>query len=120
VKDHTTYSSAGATAGIDLALALLEEDRGQDVTREVAQSLVVYLQRAGGQSQFSATLRGPGPRTPLLRQPSGDLTAEVSASLQVDGPVSTLRSGCFAKSEFVGFLTTIEGHRHRGYPTLEP
>ena len=68
VKDHTTYSSAGVTAGIDLALALLEEDRGQDLTREVAQSLVVYMQRAGGQSQFSATLRGPGPRTPLLRR----------------------------------------------------
>jgi transcriptional regulator GlxA family with amidase domain len=68
VKDHTTYSSAGVTAGIDLALALLEEDRGQDMTREVAQSLVVYMQRAGGQSQFSATLRGPGPRTPVLRR----------------------------------------------------
>ncbi len=68
VKDHTTYTSAGVTAGIDLALALLEEDRGQDVTRTVAQSLVVYMQRAGGQSQFSATLRGPGPRTPLLRR----------------------------------------------------
>ncbi|WP_426244662.1 GlxA family transcriptional regulator [Nocardioides sp. LHG3406-4] len=68
VKDHTTYSSAGVSAGIDLALALLEEDRGQDVTREVARSLVVYMQRAGGQSQFSATLQGPGPRTPILRR----------------------------------------------------
>jgi transcriptional regulator GlxA family with amidase domain len=67
VKDHTTYSSAGVTAGIDLALALLEEDAGQPLTRTVAQSLVVYMQRAGGQSQFSASLQGPSPRTPVLR-----------------------------------------------------
>jgi transcriptional regulator GlxA family with amidase domain len=67
VKDHTTYTSAGVTAGIDLALALLEEDHGQVLTREVARSLVVYMQRAGGQSQFSASLQGPAPRTPLLR-----------------------------------------------------
>jgi len=67
VKDGTTYSSAGVTAGIDLALSLLEEDHGHALTRAVAQSLVVYMQRAGGQSQFSASLQGPGPRTPLLR-----------------------------------------------------
>jgi transcriptional regulator GlxA family with amidase domain len=67
VKDHNTYTSAGVTAGIDLALAFLEEDLGQKLTRSVAQSLVVYMQRAGGQSQFSASLQGPGPRTPLLR-----------------------------------------------------
>jgi transcriptional regulator GlxA family with amidase domain len=67
VKDHSTYSSAGVTAGIDLALALLEEDQGEALTRSVARSLVVYMQRAGGQSQFSANLEGPGPRTPLLR-----------------------------------------------------
>ena len=67
VKDRATYSSAGVTAGIDLALALLEEDHGQDTTRSVARSLVVYMQRAGGQSQFSAPLLGPGPRSPVLR-----------------------------------------------------
>lgn len=66
VKDGRTYSSAGVTAGIDLALALLEEDHGQEITRAVARSLVVYMRRAGGQSQFSAPLLGPGPRTPVL------------------------------------------------------
>jgi transcriptional regulator GlxA family with amidase domain len=76
VKDHTTYSSAGVTAGIDLALALLEEDQGQDMTRVVAQSLVVYMQRAGGQSQFSTTLQGPGPRTPILRRVVDQLNAD--------------------------------------------
>ncbi|MCW2782312.1 MAG: AraC family transcriptional regulator [Marmoricola sp.] len=94
VKDHTTYTSAGVSAGIDLALALLEEDLGQDLTRSVAQSLVVYMQRAGGQSQFSATLQGPGPRTPLLRllidQVKADPTAPYSvASLAEMARVST-------------------------------
>ncbi|MGW5317434.1 GlxA family transcriptional regulator [Nocardia thailandica] len=67
VRDGNLYSSAGVAAGIDLALALVEEDHGADVARRVAQSLVVYMQRAGGQSQFSASLSGPPPRSPLVR-----------------------------------------------------
>src|SRR4051812_30342706 len=68
VRDGTTYTSAGVTAGIDLALALVEEDHGPEMSREVARALVVYLQRAGGQSQFSAPLQGPPPRSPALRR----------------------------------------------------
>ncbi|MFK4148893.1 GlxA family transcriptional regulator [Streptomyces sp. NPDC004065] len=68
VRDGSTYTSAGVTAGIDLALALVEEDHGSEVSREVARALVVYLQRAGGQSQFSAPLRTPPPRSPALRR----------------------------------------------------
>jgi transcriptional regulator GlxA family with amidase domain len=89
VKDDTTYSSAGVTAGIDLALALLEEDHGSDLTRSVARSLVVYMQRAGGQSQFSASLDGPAPRTSALRtiidqvaaDPTGEYSVDVLASI---------------------------------------
>jgi transcriptional regulator GlxA family with amidase domain len=68
VRDGSTYTSAGVSAGIDLALALVEEDNGPDLTRDVARALVVYLQRAGGQSQFSAPLEGSPPRTPALRR----------------------------------------------------
>lgn len=68
VRDGTVYTSAGVSAGIDLALALVEEDHGADLSREVARALVVYLQRAGGQSQFSAPLQGSPPRTPALRR----------------------------------------------------
>jgi transcriptional regulator GlxA family with amidase domain len=68
VRDGTTYTSAGVSAGIDLALALVEEDHGADMSRQVARALVVYLQRAGGQSQFSAPLQGAPPRTPALRR----------------------------------------------------
>ena len=80
VHDGSTYTSAGVSAGIDLALALVEEDLGPDLTREVARYLVVYLQRAGGQSQFSAPLQGSPPRTPALRTIVDLVTADPSAS----------------------------------------
>ncbi|MER7444287.1 GlxA family transcriptional regulator [Micromonospora avicenniae] len=76
VRDGTTYTSAGVTAGIDLALALVEEDHGPDLAREVARALVVYMQRAGGQSQFSAPLQGPPPRSPALRKITDLVTAD--------------------------------------------
>ncbi|GHA70940.1 AraC family transcriptional regulator [Streptomyces tauricus] len=76
VRDGTLYTSAGVTAGIALALALVEEDHGPDVSREVARSLVVYLQRAGGQSQFSAPLQGSPPRSPALRRVVDLVTAD--------------------------------------------
>lgn len=68
VRDGNLYSSAGVAAGVDLALALVEEDHGADVARRIAQLLVVYMQRSGGQSQFSASLTGPVPRSPLVRK----------------------------------------------------
>jgi transcriptional regulator GlxA family with amidase domain len=57
VKDGTLYSSAGITAGIDLSLALIEEDFGPHVALEVARDLVVYLKRSGGQEQYSEPLQ---------------------------------------------------------------
>ena len=57
VKDGPFYSSAGITAGIDLCLALIEEDLGPHVALEVARDLVVYLKRSGGQEQYSAPLQ---------------------------------------------------------------
>jgi transcriptional regulator GlxA family with amidase domain len=68
VQDGHVFSSAGVTAGIDLALALLERDHGAELARTVARSLVVFLQRPGGQSQFSPSLRGRLPRTAPLRK----------------------------------------------------
>ncbi len=54
VRDGRLWSSAGVSAGIDLALALTAEDFGRDVAREAAREVVVYYQRPGGQSQFSS------------------------------------------------------------------
>jgi transcriptional regulator GlxA family with amidase domain len=56
IIDGPVWTSAGMTAGIDLALAMIEQDLGADVARTVARKLVVYHRRAGGQSQFSALL----------------------------------------------------------------
>jgi transcriptional regulator GlxA family with amidase domain len=56
IIDGPVWTSAGMTAGIDLALAMVEQDLGEDVARAVARKLVVYHRRAGGQSQFSALL----------------------------------------------------------------
>jgi transcriptional regulator GlxA family with amidase domain len=56
VRDGPIWTSAGVTAGIDLALALVEEDLGRDVALAVARYLVVFLKRPGGQAQFSTML----------------------------------------------------------------
>jgi transcriptional regulator GlxA family with amidase domain len=56
VRDGKVYTSAGVTAGMDLALALVEEDHGSRLALEVARDLVLYLRRPGGQSQFSVAL----------------------------------------------------------------
>jgi transcriptional regulator GlxA family with amidase domain len=63
VKDGPVWSSAGISAGIDLALAMVAEDLGEAVAKRAAQQLVVYRRRPGGQSQFSALLE--------LDQPGG-------------------------------------------------
>ena len=57
VRDGNVWTSAGVTAGMDLALALVEEDRGRDVALAIARRLVMYVQRPGGQAQFSTALR---------------------------------------------------------------
>jgi transcriptional regulator GlxA family with amidase domain len=67
VEDDGVFTSAGVSAGIDLALALVEHDHGPDLARDVARNLVVFMQRPGGQSQFSAPLEVRPPRTPTLR-----------------------------------------------------
>ena len=59
VHDGNIHTSAGVTAGIDLALSLIEHDRGSELAREVARQLVVYMQRQGGQSQYSTMLQLP-------------------------------------------------------------
>ena len=68
VRDGNLYTSAGVTAGMDLALALVEEDLGREVALEVARNLVLFLKRPGGQSQFSCQLSvQSAEREPLRR-----------------------------------------------------
>ena len=58
VHDGNVWTSAGVTAGIDLSLALVADDHGHQAAATIARQLVVYLQRSGGQAQFSALLAG--------------------------------------------------------------
>src|SRR6266704_647817 len=67
VRDGNLVSSAGVTCGIDLALALVEEDLGRDAALSVARYLVVFLRRPGDQAQFSAQLASQLARRPALR-----------------------------------------------------
>src|SRR6202012_5828974 len=56
VRDGDIWSSAGISAGIDLALAMVAEDFGEEIAKKVARQLVLYHRRSGGQSQFSSLL----------------------------------------------------------------
>jgi transcriptional regulator GlxA family with amidase domain len=86
IRDGDVWTSAGVTAGIDLALAMVEDDLGRDVALAVARRLVVFLKRPGGQSQFSAQLAGQLAE----RQPLGELQAWVADHLAEDLTVERL------------------------------
>ncbi|HEU5355250.1 MAG TPA: GlxA family transcriptional regulator [Actinocrinis sp.] len=88
VQDGPIWTSAGVTAGIDLALGLVEADHGGALARAIARQLVVFVQRPGGQTQFSAQLAAQRPaREPLRRlqsfiaeHPDADLSVPALAS----------------------------------------
>lgn len=87
VRDGNVWTSAGVTAGIDLALALVECDHGAEVAQNVARHLVLFLRRPGGQSQFAAPVwSDPAGRIGIRaaqelvhRDPAGDLTVRTLA-----------------------------------------
>ena len=89
VRDGNIYSSGGITAGIDLALALVEEDLGREIALAVARTIVVFPRRPGGQSQFSAYVKfrdlGKRPEIQellawILGHPGEDLSVEALAN----------------------------------------
>lgn len=86
VRDGKYYTSAGITAGIDLSLALIEEDLGPRTALAVARELVVYLRRPGGQAQYSAPLR----MQTLSSDRFADLAAWMVGHLDHDLSVETL------------------------------
>jgi transcriptional regulator GlxA family with amidase domain len=90
VRDGNVYTSAGVTAGMDLALALVEEDLGQRLALEVARGLVLFLKRPGGQSQFSSHLAAQAvPRGPLKDLPDWILD-HLDSELSVDSLAARL------------------------------
>lgn len=84
VRDGKVWTSAGVTAGMDLALALVEEDHGRDVTLTIARHLVLFLRRPGNQSQFSATLAAHAPERTGLREVQRHAVEHLAADLSVE------------------------------------
>jgi transcriptional regulator GlxA family with amidase domain len=86
VRDGDVWTSAGVTAGMDLALALVEDDLGPEVALTVARLLVVFLKRPGGQAQFSGALSAQQATRPALRE----LQAWIAGHLEDDLSVAVL------------------------------
>jgi transcriptional regulator GlxA family with amidase domain len=84
VRDGNTYTSAGVTAGMDLALALVEDDLGRDVALAVARRLVLFLRRPGNQAQFSAQLAAQLAQRDDVREIQRWITEHADADLTVN------------------------------------
>jgi transcriptional regulator GlxA family with amidase domain len=90
IRDGNVWTSAGVTAGMDLALALVEDDLGPDRAREIARYLVLFVQRSGGQSQFSAQLAAQRPERDTLVQLASWIADHLGDDLSV--PVLAART----------------------------
>jgi transcriptional regulator GlxA family with amidase domain len=90
VRDGKVFTSAGVTAGIDLALALVEEDHGPAAALEVARYLVVYARRPGGQAQFSVQLAHQATSVPELRELQGWIAENLDTDLSVSALATRL------------------------------
>jgi transcriptional regulator GlxA family with amidase domain len=86
VRDEELWTAAGVTTGMDMALAMVEADLGHDAALEIARWLVVFVQRPGGQSQFSSHLRAQQAE----RAPLRDLQAWIADNLAADLRVEAL------------------------------
>jgi transcriptional regulator GlxA family with amidase domain len=89
VRDGDVLTSAGVTAGMDLALALVEEDHGAEVALATARRLVMYVQRPGGQAQFSAPLRAQA-QAATARRPIREVQRHVEQHPDADASVEAL------------------------------
>ncbi|WP_112241672.1 GlxA family transcriptional regulator [Kribbella monticola] len=83
VRDRDRWTSAGVTASIDLALALVEDDHGPELAQLIARGMVVFTRRPGGQTQFSAQLRAQTARTPAIRAVQNWLPDHLAQDLSV-------------------------------------
>ena len=84
VTDGKCWTSAGVTTGIDMALAIVEEDHGRDIAMEIARRLVVYMRRPGHQTQFSAALNAQDVKDDKLASLSTWVEANLTKRLDVE------------------------------------
>ncbi len=98
LKDDNFYTSAGVTAGIDLALALIEDDLGSGIALAVARDLVVYLKRPGGQERYSEPLRFQTQANDRLTELASWITSNPRRDLSV---AALARRACLSPRHFV-------------------
>ena len=106
IRDGKFYTSAGVTAGIDLTLALIEEDLGREAALRVARDLVVYLKRPGGQDQYSEPLRFQTMATDRL----AELASWIATNPQLDLTIPVLAErACLSQRHFVRRFKAVFG-----------
>jgi transcriptional regulator GlxA family with amidase domain len=96
VKDGKLFTSAGVTAGMDLALAMVEDDHGRELALRVARELVMFLKRPGGQSQFSAHLAAQTSERSSVREVQDHVLANLKDDLSV--PILASHAGMSERS----------------------
>ena len=90
IRDGKFYTSAGVTAGIDLSLALIEEDFGAQVALSVARELVMYVKRPGGQEQYSEPLKFQVECSSRFAELSAWMVGHLDADLSVEAPAGRI------------------------------
>ena len=113
VRDGMIWTSGGVSAGIDMALSLIAEDLGEGIARRVAQEMVVYYRRPGGQSQFSVLAKLAGednPFTSLLEWMRSNLSQPLTVEQLADHAAMSPRnfSRAFARSTGVSPAKAVE------------
>jgi transcriptional regulator GlxA family with amidase domain len=96
VRTGKVWTSAGVTAGMDLSLAMVEDDHGSEIAQTVARWLVMYMRRPGGQSQFATPVWSPPAQRPAVRAAQDLIHTEPESDLRV--PVLAARVGMSARN----------------------
>ena len=112
IREGSVSTSAGVTSGIDLALALVEEDLGGELARVIARQLVVFVQRPGNQRQFSVQLEAQRP----AREPIRDLLSYIAEHPESDLSVPTLAARVgLSERQFLRVFPAETGQSPAGY-----
>jgi transcriptional regulator GlxA family with amidase domain len=112
VRDGDVWTSAGITAGMDLALAMTEEDHGPEISRAIARQMVMFVQRPGGQAQFSAQLAAQRPERAPLRDILDWITDHPDCDLGV--PALAARAA-MSERNFTRVFRAETGHTPAAY-----
>ncbi|WP_421845525.1 GlxA family transcriptional regulator [Mycobacterium sp.] len=105
-SSETVWTAAGVTAGIDLALSLVEDDHGTDIAQTIARWLVLYLRRPGGQTQFAAPVWMPRAKRSGIREVQEAIEAQPGATHTID---ELARQAALSKRHFTRVFTDDVG-----------